>query len=83
MSNEEYCSKILGGKVTKDGEACAFLAANNTITSIRLNTIKNHTADELYPTIHKELMNKTFVYGNGQTINDDQWNDLQKTLEEA
>ena len=72
ISNEEYATKVLHGKVI--GNQVAFRMGNAQEMYIPLSEIKNYNSENNnIVQIHNQLLDKTFVYINGQRPTEEQY----------
>jgi hypothetical protein len=83
MSPEDYCSGVLGGKVSADGTSCCFVLINTNIKRIPLGEIKDWNADDGFPKDHRAILDKTAVDFSGRLIDDNNWKACMEALEKA
>lgn len=77
MTNEEYATKVLRGKVV--GSKVEFRLANSNPVKFPLTTIKQHTVEnnELIR-IHNQLLDRTFTYLGDQEPSEEQYKEIWK-----
>ena len=83
MSPEDYCSGVLGGKVSADGTSCCFVLINTSIKRVPLGEIKDWNADDGFPKDHRAILDKTAVDFSGRLIDDNNWKSCMEALAKA
>lgn len=83
LSEEDYATKVLHGKII-DGSRVGFKIANNQTMTMPLAGIKDQTpANNGLIDIHTKLYNRTFVFPNGQVPKPEFFDEMFKDWEET
>ncbi len=78
MTNEEYATTILKGKINRHGRV-VFMKANGGLAGFELATIKKQTAENNgYIKMHQQLLDRTFLQDGGKPFDEKYYETLWK-----